>query len=117
MAMLDVTSHSRVPLRLATLAGFALNALAMATALGFLVATLFWSYLPAGYAPAVKSIFFLYSVQMFLIGLIGEYVREVLTQVGNRPIVVEGERLQQAERVEPCRQPRCNFSRTSHRQR
>jgi glycosyltransferase involved in cell wall biosynthesis len=94
MAMLGVTSHSRAPLRLATIAGFALSALAMATALGFLVAKLcFWPYLPAGYAPAVISIFFLSSVQIFLIGLVGEYVGAVLTQVRHRPIVVESQRL------------------------
>ena len=104
MAMLGVTSHSRAPLRLATIAGFALSALAMATAIGFLVAKLcFWPYLPAGYAPAVISIFFLSAVQIFLIGLVGEYVGAVLTQVRNRPVVVEGKRFQQAERFEPSR--------------
>lgn len=95
MAMLGVTSHSRAPLRLATIAGFALSALAMTTAIVFLILKLcFWPYLPAGYAPAVISIFFLSSVQIFLIGLVGEYVGAVLTQVRNRPIVVEGQRFQ-----------------------
>jgi glycosyltransferase involved in cell wall biosynthesis len=94
MAMLGVTSHSRAPLRLATIAGFALSAMAMATAIAFLVVKLcFWPYIPAGYAPAVISIFFLSSVQIFLIGLVGEYVGAVLTQVRNRPVVVERERI------------------------
>lgn len=94
MAMLGVTSHSRAPLRLATIAGFALSALAMATAIVFLVLKLcFWPYIPAGYAPAVISIFFLSSVQIFLIGLVGEYVGAVLTQVRHRPIVVEQKRV------------------------
>lgn len=99
MAMLGVTSHSRAPLRLATIAGFALSALSMATALVFLIVKLcFWPYLPAGYAPAVISIFFLSSVQIFLIGLVGEYVGAVLTQVRSRPVVVEGQRYQQDRR-------------------
>jgi len=94
MAMLGVTSHSRAPLRLATIAGFALSAMAMVTAIVFLVLKLcFWPYIPAGYAPAVISIFFLSSVQIFLIGLVGEYVGAVLTQVRKRPIVVERERI------------------------
>jgi len=94
MAMLGVTSHSRAPLRLATIAGFALSAMAMAMAIAFLVLKLcLWPYIPAGYAPAVISIFFLSSVQIFLIGLVGEYVGAVLTQVRSRPVVVERERV------------------------
>ena len=94
MAMLGVTSHSRAPLRLATIAGFALSALSMATAFVFLILKLsLWPYIPAGYAPAVISIFFLASVQIFLIGLLGEYVGAILTQVRHRPIVVEQERV------------------------
>jgi polyisoprenyl-phosphate glycosyltransferase len=95
MAMLGVTSHSRAPLRLATILGFALSAMAMGTALVFLILKLcFWPYIPAGYAPAVISIFFLASVQIFLIGLLGEYVGAVLTQVRHRPPVVESARFE-----------------------
>jgi len=93
MAMLGITSHSKAPLRMATLAGFALSALSLLLALLFLVAKLlFWYSLPAGYAPAVISIFFLASVQIFLIGLVGEYVGAVLTQVRQRPMVIEARR-------------------------
>lgn len=94
MAMLGVTSHSRAPLRLATIAGFTLSAASMIFALVFLTLKLcFWPYIPAGYAPAVISIFFLASVQIFLIGLVGEYVGAVLSQVRCRPPVVEGQRV------------------------
>ena len=90
MAMLGITSHSKAPLRLATLAGFLLSGLSLLAALLFLILKLcFWYSLPAGYAPAVISIFFLASVQIFLIGLVGEYVGAVLAQVRHRPMVVE----------------------------
>jgi glycosyltransferase involved in cell wall biosynthesis len=93
MAMLGITSHSKAPLRLATLGGFALSFLSLLLAILFLVAKLlFWYSLPAGYAPAVISIFFLASVQIFLIGLVGEYVGAVLTQVRQRPMVIEARR-------------------------
>jgi len=93
MAMLGITSHSKAPLRLATLGGFALSFLSLLLAIIFLVAKLlFWYSLPAGYAPAVISIFFLASVQIFLIGLVGEYVGAVLTQVRQRPMVIEARR-------------------------
>lgn len=104
MAMLGVTSHSRAPLRLATIAGFALSALSMLAAITFLIVKLcFWPYLPAGYAPAVISIFFLASVQIFLIGLVGEYVGAVLVHVRHRPLVVESRRLLGEEHGSPDR--------------
>lgn len=93
MAMLAFTSHSRFPLRLATMAGFVLAAAALAVAILFLVLKLaYWDSFPAGYAPAVIGVFFLGSLQVFLIGLLGEYVGAILTQVRRRPLVVERER-------------------------
>lgn len=93
MAMLAFTSHSRFPLRLATMAGFVLAAAALGVALLFLVLKLvWWDSFPAGYAPAVIGVFFLGALQVFLIGLLGEYVGAILTQVRRRPWVVERER-------------------------
>ena len=95
MALLGVTSHSKVPLRAATIAGFLLSSLSLLVAVGFLILKITaWYSLPAGYAPAVIGIFFLGSVQIFLMGLLGEYIGAVLTQVRKRPLVVERERFQ-----------------------
>lgn len=105
LALLGITSHSKVPLRLATIVGFVLSGLSLLVALGFLLLKLtFWYALPAGYAPAVIGIFFLGSVQIFLIGLLGEYVGAVLTQVRKRPLVVERERVGgfKSRGPEPC---------------
>jgi glycosyltransferase involved in cell wall biosynthesis len=100
LAILGITSHSKVPLRVATVAGFILSGLSLLVALVFLGLKLtFWYSLPAGYAPAVIGIFFLGSVQIFLIGLLGEYVGAVLTQVRKRPLVVELERVMHASGV------------------
>lgn len=94
MALLGITSHSKVPLRAATIMGFLLSGLSLFVAILFLVLKLtFWHALPAGYAPVVIGVFFLGSVQIFLIGLLGEYVGAVLTQVRKRPLVVERERV------------------------
>lgn len=93
MAMLGITSHSQLPLRLATIVGFVLSGLSLLVALLFLILKLtFWYALPAGYAPVVIGVFFLGSVQIFLVGLLGEYVGAVLTQVRKRPLVIERER-------------------------
>lgn len=93
MAMLGFTSHSRLPLRIATMAGFVSAAASLAVALVFLALKLaFWDRFPAGYAPAVIGVFFLGSLQVFLIGVLGEYVGAILMQVRHRPWVIEAER-------------------------
>lgn len=101
LAMLGFTSHSKVPLRVATIGGFLLSASSLLLALGFLVLKLtFWYSLPAGYAPAVIGIFFLGSIQIFLIGLLGEYVGAILTQTRKRPLAVEASRaVSSAQRI------------------
>ena len=74
-AMLGITSHSQVPLRLATILGFALSLLSLLVALGYLIAKLlFWDYFPLGTAPVTVGLFLIASVQLFFIGIIGEYI-------------------------------------------
>lgn len=94
IAMLGITSHSRVPLRLATMIGFALSALSLLVSLGYLAAKLlFWSEFALGTAPLLIGMFFFASIQLFFIGLLGEYVGAILTHVAKRPLVVERERI------------------------
>jgi len=94
MAMLGITSHSKVPLRLATMLGFALSLLGFLVALGYLVAKLiFWQTFQAGIAPLVIGVFTFLSVQLFFIGLLGEYIAAIHTQVLKRPRVIERERV------------------------
>jgi len=98
LALLGITSHSKVPLRVATIAGFVLSAMSFLIAFTYLILKVFfWYSLPAGYAPAMIGIFFLGSVQIFLIGLLGEYVGAILTQVRRRPLTVEKERISRSE--------------------
>jgi glycosyltransferase involved in cell wall biosynthesis len=94
MAMLGITSHSKVPLRLATMAGFALSLLSLLVALVYLVLKLaWWQTFNLGLAPLVIGVYFLGAVQLFFIGLVGEYLGSIHTQVHRRPIVVERERI------------------------
>ena len=94
MAMLGITNHSKVPLRLATMSGFACAMLSFLVGLGYLIAKLiWWNTFSFGLAPLVVGLFFTASVQLFFIGIIGEYVGSVHTQVLKRPLVVERERL------------------------
>ena len=94
VAMLGVTSHSKVPLRLATMAGFALSVLALLVALAYLVLKLaWWQTFDLGLAPLVIGVYFLGAVQLFFVGLLGEYIGSIHTQVHRRPLVVEKERI------------------------
>lgn len=94
LAMLGVTSHSKLPLRLATMAGFLLSFVSLLVALGYGIAKLFfWDSFSLGIAPLVVGMFFFGSVQLFFIGLLGEYIGAIHTQVLKRPLVVEKERV------------------------
>lgn len=94
LAMLGITNHSKVPLRLATLAGFGVGFLSFLMALGYLVyKLLYWRNFSVGMAPVVFGIFFLGAVQLFFIGILGEYIGSIHTQVLRRPPVVERERV------------------------
>jgi glycosyltransferase involved in cell wall biosynthesis len=94
MAMLGITSHSKIPIRLATMAGFALSITSFLVSLTYLVMKLvLWDRFQLGTAPLLIGMFFLGSVQIFFIGLIGEYVASIHTQVLGRPLVVERERV------------------------
>ena len=94
LAMLGITNLSKVPLRLVTLAGFISAALSFV--LGFfylLYKIVFWNSFSLGVAPLVLGLFFLGSVQLLCLGIIGEYVGSVHTIVQNRPLVIEKERI------------------------
>jgi len=94
LAMLGITSHSKVPVRLATMAGFVLALLSLSVSIMYLVLKLlFWDYFTVGTAPILISVFFFASVQLFFIGIIGEYVASIHTHVMKRPLVVEKERV------------------------
>jgi len=94
IAMLGITNHSKVPLRLMAMSGFVLSLLSLLVALLFLVAKLlYWDSFQLGTAPILIGIFFFGAIQTFFIGLLGEYIGSIHTQVRNMPLVVEMERV------------------------
>jgi polyisoprenyl-phosphate glycosyltransferase len=98
LAMMGVTSHSRVPLRLATMAGFLLGSLSLLVAVVYLIAKLlFWNSFALGQAPVLIGVFFFGSAQMFFVGILGEYIGAIHAQVHPRPWVIERERLNFAQ--------------------
>ena len=94
MAILGITSHSKVPLRLATFAGFALGAFSLVIAFGYLLYKLFfWNNFSVGTAPIIIGIFFFGAIQLFFIGILGEYIGSMHTHIMNRPAATEKERI------------------------
>lgn len=94
IAMLGITSHSKLPIRLATMFGFFLSGVSFLIAMVFLLLKLiFWNHFGMGIAPILIGMFFFASVQLFFIGILGEYVLSIHTQVLKRPLVVEEERI------------------------
>lgn len=94
MAMLGITNHSKVPLRLATFGGLMVAGLSFLVAVGYLIYKLrYWDSFQAGLAPLVIGIFFIGAVQLVFVGLLGEYIGSIHTQILRRPLVIEKERI------------------------
>lgn len=93
-AMLSFTSYTKIGLRLATIVGFVMSAISMLIALIYLILKLIsWDQFPMGTAPILIGVFIFGSVQLFFIGLLGEYILNINTRLLNRPLVVEEERI------------------------
>lgn len=94
MAMVGFTSNTKVPLRLATLLGFITSTISLAAGLFYLVYKLIdWQHFELGLAPLVVGLFFFGGIQLFFLGVIGEYIGAIYTQVLHRPLVIEKERI------------------------
>jgi len=94
LAMLGITNLSKVPLRFVTALGFLCSLMSLLIGLGYLVYKLvFWANFNVGIAPLVIGLFFLGSVQLLSMGILGEYIGAIHTQVQKRPYVIEKERM------------------------
>ena len=100
-AMLSFTSYTKVGLRLATFLGFACSAISIVVALVYTVMKIInWDNFSAGTAPLTIGVFIIGGIQLFFIGLIGEYILNINTRVIHRPIVVEEKRINFDEQKE-----------------
>ncbi len=94
IGMLGITNLSKVPLRIVTFAGFVSALLSLVAGIGyFIYKLLFWNSFSVGIAPLVIGIFLFSSVQMISMGILGEYIGAIHTQVHKRPYVIEKERI------------------------
>jgi len=93
-AMLSFTSYTKIGLRVALIGGFLLAAISIVIAIFYLILKLvWWNTFTAGSTPILLAVLVLGSVQLFFIGLVGEYIMSMNLRIMNRPLVVEEERI------------------------
>jgi len=93
-AMLSFTSYTKIGLRVAIFSGFIISILSFLVGIGYFIYKLiYWDRFVAGIAPLVIGFFFMGALQLFFIGLLGEYVLSINKRIMNRPLVVEAERI------------------------
>ncbi len=94
IGMLGFVNNSKIPLRVAAFAGFFIGTVSFIVALAYLILKIiFWEKFQMGTAPVIIGLFFFSSVQLFFIGILGEYIGAIYTQVKDRPLVIEKERI------------------------
>lgn len=94
LAMLSITSYTKIGLRTAVFAGFLTGFFSMVIGIIYLILKLmYWDRFPAGSAPILIGMMFLGAVQLFFIGMIGEYILTINTRLMKRPLVVEEKRI------------------------
>jgi len=94
LGMLGIINNSKVPLRLATFIGMFFGVFSILVGMGYFIAKLiYWDSMSLGTAPLLIMSSLMFSVMLFFIGIIGEYIGAIYTQVLNRPLVFEKERI------------------------
>lgn len=93
-AMLGITSHSKIPLRMATIFGFIMSLLSMTAGFTYFIYKLIhWNSVQSVIFPLITGLFLFTSVQLFFTGILGEYIGTIHTQILKRPLVIEKERI------------------------
>ena len=94
MGMLGIINNSKVPLRMSIFIGLIFGLMSLLVGIGYFIAKLlFWDTMSLGIAPLIIMSSFMFSVMLFFIGIIGEYIGAIYTQVLKRPLVFEKERI------------------------
>lgn len=94
MGILGIMNNSKVPLRLVVFLGFILSSISALVGLGYFIAKIiYWKEMQLGMAPLVIGGAFAFSIIIFFLGIIGEYIGAIYTQVLNRPLVFEKDRI------------------------
>lgn len=94
VAMLGITSYTKILMRIATFIGAVLGIISVFLAIFVFVTKLLnWNAYPYGTASILIGVFFIGAVQLFFTGILGEYILSINTRSMRRPLVVVGEKI------------------------
>lgn len=94
VAMLGITSYTKILMRIATFLGALLGLFSVClAAFVFISKLLNWGAYPYGTAAILVGVFFIGAVQLFFMGILGEYVLSINTRSMQRPLVIVGEKI------------------------
>lgn len=94
LAILGIIKHSKIPVRVMIIFGFISSLICLfISVLYFFLKIIFWSKFSLGLAPLIIGIFGLASLQILMLGILGEYVILILTHSRNLPLVIEEDRI------------------------
>lgn len=88
-----IVGFSVVPLRLASMLGFAVTAGAIVMTLVIVIQKLIWGIDVQGYALLASGLFFVGGTQMLLLGVVGEYIARIYRRVQDRPLYLVDEQI------------------------
>ena len=104
IAMQSFVTYTKVGPRIATIGGFFCSGITFFIALVyFILKMVYWNRFSGGIAPIVIGVFLIGSIQLFFIGLLGEYILNVNERLKNRPLVIEKERINFEEEIDDCK--------------
>lgn len=93
-AMTGITSTSKLVLRICTLMGFSLSIISFFIAVSVVISKLLhWDDFQLGIAAISTGVFLLGSVQLFFIGMLGEYILAINMKTACQPLIVEEKRI------------------------
>ena len=94
VGLLGLVKHSKIPLRLMVIFGMLASIVSILVSIVFLFYKLFyWDSFDLGVAPIIVGLFFISAIQIFLLGLLGEYISVLLSHTRKLPLVIEKERI------------------------
>ena len=85
LAITGITSFSDIPLRVWGFIGFIVSSLSLVYAIYFLTVTLIYGADLPGFPSIIVAVMFLGGIQLLSIGILGEYIARIFTEVKQRP--------------------------------
>ena len=89
LALNGITSYSIVPLRMVAVLGFFMALIGFIVGIEAVVEKVLWNNSPSGWATIVVMLSVFGGIQLFCLGIIGEYVGQLYKEVKSRPRYVK----------------------------